>query len=66
MGLKFEIREASNYNGQAKKKTIRTLHGLKRFAEKAFEGREDMPDGSQEIILSFKRRRIIIYDDYME
>jgi hypothetical protein len=64
--MKFKVEEASNRWGEAKEVKIRTLKGLKRFAEKEFKGREDMFDGSQEIIVSFKKKRIIIYDDYIE
>ena len=64
--MKFSIEEASNRWGKAKEVRIYTLKGLKRFVEKEFKGRKDMYDEAQEIIISFKRKRIIIYDDYVE
>lgn len=64
--MKFNVEEASNRWGKAKEVKIHTLKGLKRFVEKEFKGREDMFDESQEIIVSFKEKRIIIYDDYVE
>jgi hypothetical protein len=64
--MKFKVTEASDYHRRETEKEIRTLRGLKRFTEEAFKDREDMFDGGQEIIISFKKRTIIIYDDYVE
>ena len=67
--MKFNVYEASKILGElknGKEVEINTIEELERFTEKEFNCREDMFDGAQEIIVSFKKKRIIIYDDYIE
>ena len=66
--MKFNVIKASDLligKGEKEKK-IRSLRGLKKFTEETYKNLPDMPDENEKIIISFKRKRIIIYNDFIE
>ena len=64
--MKFTITSASEFLRPAGEKRIYTMMGLRRFIKKSFKDVKGTWTEDQEIILSFKRKRIIIYDDWVE